>query len=584
MFIAMERHEHTEITTKNPYVNTLFLKFIFHLFSRNITFLNCLSTIKSWLIYNICFCKAVVFTLGLVFSYKLAEKVIVSVFITYLTEYYDLRKAAAYANLEEGLSKLLVFFLIYISKVFSDHFVMIIFCLIVTYTSGMVIFALTVSDVFPMSLFDLLSITGLILVAVGRAGLIPFIRGFAVDQLITHEPDLQDIDVERVIAREETWWRVAWGVSSLVAIPLFNTSWTLRFRISASVMAMAFIVFVLGKRFYHKRESSSAATPFTTIRVIKSALLNWHIQYPSPPDRFFTEDENNTSETTELWPQVKWLRWLDKAAVIESTLEQNQQIREGRLFSVTEVQETKYILKMVPMWCAFPMFGLVLSAGNTFFAEQAMDLEFPGHLIYLILLQSISRETVSSLSTLLLSIWYLDEAKQKQNMVRIWAGMLVSILCCTVASRVEAHRLHVVAENELLDYPFKTIPMSIWWLAPQFCLLGLMDGLATGGLEDFTNDEDHLSLPMKNFLTAINGFVVTGIGSALNIIFIYQNTKYFGSTLNLSRLDLYYQSFAYYVPTLNCAYLLMISITIYRCSAVAQVNSSQSQIIVADVA
>ncbi|KAK1584172.1 hypothetical protein Q3G72_030484 [Acer saccharum] len=239
---------------------------------------------------------------------------------------------------------------------------------------------------------------------------------------------------------------------------------------------------------------------------------------------------------------------------------------------------------MDPMWCAFPVFGLVLSAGNTFFAEQAMDLEFPGHLIFLILLQSISRETISSLSTLLLSTWYPDKAKQKQNMVRIWAGMLVSILCCAVAWRVEAHRLRVVAENGLLEYPFETIPMSIWWLAPQFCLLGLMDGFATDGLENFTNNDDHLSLSMKNFLTAINGFVVTGIGSALNILFIYRNTKYFGSTLNLSRLDLYYQSFTFYVPTLNCAYLLLISIKIYQCSAVAQVNSSQSQIIVADVA
>ncbi|KAK0600504.1 hypothetical protein LWI29_015616 [Acer saccharum] len=438
------------------------------------------------------------FSPGLVFSYKLAEKIIVSVFITYFTEYsrtYDLRQAAAYANIEEGLSVSLVFSLIYISEAFSDHFMMIIFCLIVTYTSGMAIFAFTASNVFPISLFDLLSITGLILVAVGRAGLMPFIRGFAVDQLITHEPDQQHIDVERVIARENKWWRVAWGVGSLVAIPLFNNSWTSRFEISAFVMTMAFVVFMLGKGFYHKRESSSsAATPFTTIRVIKAALLNWHIQYPSSPDRFFTKDENDVSETTELWPQVKWLRWLDNAAVIESTLEQNQQIREGRLFSVTEVQETKYILKMVPMWCAFPVFGLVLSAGNTFFAEQAMDLEFPGHLIFLILLQSISRETVSSLSTLLLSTWYPDEAKQKQNMVRIWAGMLVSILCCAVAWRVEAHRLRVVAENGLLEYPFETIPMSIWWLAPQFCLLGLMDGFATDGLENFTNNDNHLSL------------------------------------------------------------------------------------------
>ena len=38
------------------------------------------------------------------------------------------------------------------------------------------------------------------------------------------------------------------------------------------------------------------------------------------------------------------------------------------------------------------------------------------------------------------------------------------------------------------DDPNKIIPMSVFWLLPQFCLLGLMEGLGDKGLENFIKD------------------------------------------------------------------------------------------------
>ncbi|TXG49310.1 hypothetical protein EZV62_025185 [Acer yangbiense] len=300
------------------------------------------------------------------------------------------------------------------------------------------------------------------------------------------------------------------------------------------------------------------------------------MEYPSSPAHFCCHKINDGDDGLELWPRAKLLRWLDKAAIIEfeSTLGQDEQEKAGRLCTVTEVQQTKYILKMVPMWSSFLVFGLVLSAGNTFFVEQADDLKSQDLLIYLVLLQSITSEMVSTLSPCLLSKWFPHVTKLNRIMMRIFGGMLMSMLCSAVACLVEGHRLDIAANNRASRHIYQIIPMSIWWLAPQFFLLGVMDGLATDGLEDFTTDDDHLSESMKKLLSAINTFVVTGIGSALNILSVYPNTKLFRRILNLSRLDLYFKYLTLYGTTLNCVYLLMISIFIYKGSDAAQVNEA----------
>ncbi|KAK0593111.1 hypothetical protein LWI29_031177 [Acer saccharum] len=354
----------------------------------------------------------------------------------------------------------------------------------------MAIFGLTSSNALPESKFDLVSVIGLILVAVGRAGLIPFVRAFTTKQLESHEPDKQNIMEERVNAREKTWWRFAWVSSSLYAAQLFSYSWTQCFIHSGSMMGIAFVLFMWSSHpSYHKTKSDIAEKPFTCIRVFWAALLKRHMEYPSSPAHFFRYNINDGDDGLELWPRAKLLGWLDKAAIIEfeSTLGQDKQEKAGRLCTVTEVQQTKYILKMVPMWSSFPVFGLVLSAGNTFFAEQADDLKSQDLLIYLVLLQSIASELVSTVPPFLLSKWFPHVTKLNRIMMRIFGGMLMSMLCSAVACLVEGHRLDIVANNRASRHIYQIIPMSIWWLAPQFFLLGVMDGLATGWTRTFYN-------------------------------------------------------------------------------------------------
>ncbi|KAK1592153.1 hypothetical protein Q3G72_020345 [Acer saccharum] len=226
----------------------------------------------------------------------------------------------------------------------------------------------------------------------------------------------------------------------------------------------------------------------------------------------------------------KSCRLLDNAAIIETTPERDEQEKGGRLFSVTQVKECKMVL----IWTAFPAFGLLLSTGNTFFSEQAgNNLSSPESMAYILALGRIC-ELVSYLYDLLLRRW-VPEAKWKQaKIVGICAGMVVSIFCFAFSWCIEARRLQIVEKRGLPDKPEETIPMSIFWLAPQFCLLGLMKGLVKDVFQDFMIDQ--LPHSWKNYVSAMNGFIIDGIGSFLSIVCIYVNRSLFSTTLNRSRL------------------------------------------------
>ncbi|KAI8548818.1 hypothetical protein RHMOL_Rhmol07G0303900 [Rhododendron molle] len=126
------------------------------------------------------------------------------------------------------------------------------------------------------------------------------------------------------------------------------------------------------------------------------------------------------------------------------------------------------------------------------------------------------------------------------------------------------HRLHAIAEGGFCvdqDYyvPSRVIPLSIMRLAPQFCLLGLLEGIGREGLDLFfevqVSDE-----PMKAYGSALNGAVI-GLGSFLNAILVFCFKSWFGDTLNCSsRLDNYYQMLMILSFVNLCYYSCFVSI------------------------
>lgn len=89
--------------------------------------------------------------------------------------------------------------------------------------------------------------------------------------------------------------------------------------------------------------------------------------------------------------------------------------------------------------------------------------------------------------------------------------------------------------------------MSVFWLLTQFFLLGLMEGLASKGLEKFVSN--HVSKSMRRYGLIFSNFV-TGLGKFFSIPFVLLFKSWFKETINTSHLDRYYLALA----ILSCSF------------------------------
>ncbi|XP_008223226.1 PREDICTED: protein NRT1/ PTR FAMILY 5.5-like [Prunus mume] len=303
----------------------------------------------------------------------------------------------------------------------------------------------------------------------------------------------QQVTKERAERDKKDLWGVPWFLGAVVPLFLLKTTWTQIFMISTIAMAVSYLLFWFGFNDYLKNN--------------KEAQAGEHPQV--------TEREN-------LWTLNKKVR-------------KKKRLRK----------------EIVASWLAFFVYSMVKAAGSTFFFEQMSNLKNPitnyDPAVYFNVLSSFSRYIISFLFPKLIP---------KRTRVRIGCGMASTVLCCVAAWVVEIHRMRKVTKAGLKDDTVD-ISMSIFWLVPQFFLLGLMEGLAVDGLIDLLADRvDEKDKEMaKHYGSHTSDFVV-GIGKLLTaFIILASRQRWFNDSINLSRLDKYYKlltflslvSFVYYL-------------------------------------
>ena len=129
---------------------------------------------------------------------------------------------------------------------------------------------------------------------------------------------------------------------------------------------------------------------------------------------------------------------------------------------------------------------------------------------------------------------------------RIGTGMVLSAFSMVIAALVEMKRLKTAQEYGLVDAPSATIPMSVWWLVPQYLLFGLADVFTIVGLQEFFYDQvpnELRSVGLSLYLS------VLGVGSFLSSFLVSVIEKasggdgrdsWFASNLNRAHLDYFY--------------------------------------------
>lgn len=142
--------------------------------------------------------------------------------------------------------------------------------------------------------------------------------------------------------------------------------------------------------------------------------------------------------------------------------------------------------------------------------------------------------------------------------------MIFCILSMSVAALVERKRLKIVGRLIVQGGQKGNFPMSVFWLAPQFMLLGVGDAFTLVGLQEYFYDQvpDSMrSLGIAFYLSVmgvgnfLSGFLISLVNHVTEEA---SGTSWFGKDLNTSRVDNFYWLLAI-VNTLNLCMFVVIA-------------------------
>ncbi|KAM3733672.1 hypothetical protein ACB098_11G154300 [Castanea mollissima] len=364
--------------------------------------------------------------------------------ITYLTNVLNqpISTATKNVNTWAGVSYLFPLFGAFVADSFVGRFKTILLASVI-YFKGMVLLTLSLS-VIPLDYRKAIFFVALYILAVGEGGHKPCVQTFAADQF--DEDSLEDMKVKGSFF---SWWLlgiVAGSSSAILAIYVEdNIGWATGIGMLAIALAVSLTMFLIGIKRYRK-------------------------QVGQPKTRTLTHTNQ--------------LRCLDKAMIIDSH-DAMRTIRDPwRLCSLNQVEEVKLVLRLFPIWLSCLMFPIIMSQINTYFTKQGSTMHraiTPHFIIPPASLQALVGLTILFNIPLYDRVFVHITRKFTGHpsgitvLQRIGIGLFLSIFVMVVFALVEAKRINIAEEYNLLDYPKAIVPMKVWWLLPQYIIAGLAD-------------------------------------------------------------------------------------------------------------
>ncbi|KAK9698753.1 hypothetical protein RND81_08G128500 [Saponaria officinalis] len=336
----------------------------------------------------------------------------------------------------------------------------------------------------------------LYLTALGTGGLKSSVSGFGSDQF--------DDKNEGERARMTTffnWFYFIVSIGSLAAVTILvyiedNLGRKWGYGICACAIVVCIIVFLSGtKRYRFKKLAGSPLTQFAAVFV--AAWNKRKFQVPSDTSQLFNVDD--ISETSvklkQKLPHSKQFRFLDKAAIRVPEIDNDTtKASKWNLQTLTDVEEVKMILRMLPIWATTIEFWTIHAQMTTFSVSQAVTMDrhigskfqIPPASMTAFLIASILA-TVPIYDRLIAPI-AAKLFKNPQGLTplrRVGVGLFLATIAMAVAALTEIKRLHVAESNGKVHDKNAILPMSVFWLIPQFILTGAGEAMIYAGQLDF---------------------------------------------------------------------------------------------------
>lgn len=377
-------------------------------------------------------------------------------------------------------------------------------------------------------------------IALGGGGIKSNVSGFGSDQFDTSDPKEEK---QMIFFFNRFYFSISLGSLFAVIALVYvqdNVGRGWGYGISAATMVVAAVILLCGTKLY--RFKKPKGSPFTVIwRVCFLAWKKRNESYPSHKSLL-----NGYDNTTV--PHTERLKCLDKAAVVvveESSPSTTKEFKEKdpwMVSTVTQVEEVKLVVKLIPIWATNILFWTIYSQMTTFTVEQATFMErklgsftvpagsYSAFLILTILLFTSLNERVF----VPLARKVTKKPQGITSLQRIGVGLVLSMGAMAVAAVIENARREAEVTNGY--------KISAFWLIPQYFLVGAGEAFAyVGQLEFFIREapERMKSMSTGLFLSTISmGFFVSSL--LVSLVDKVTHKSWLRSNLNKARLNYFY--------------------------------------------
>ncbi|MBA0762144.1 hypothetical protein Gotri_024689 [Gossypium trilobum] len=332
----------------------------------------------------------------------------------------------------------------------------------------------------------------LYLTALGTGGLKSSVSGFGSDQF-----DDSDPEEKSQMTNFFNWFFFFINIGSLCSVTILvyiqdNLGREWGYGICACAIVIGLVVFLSGtKRYRFKKLVGSPLTQIATVFV--AAWKKKHLELPLDPLLLFNIDdaaEGLKMKKKQKLPHTKEFRFLDRAAIKDPSL---NEANKWNLATLTDVEEVKLVLRMLPIWATTVIFWTVYAQMTTFSVSQATTMnrhigkfQIPPASLTVFFVGSILL-TVPIYDRLIAPIArkLLKNPQGLTPLQRIAVGLVLSIIAMVAAALTEIKRLRAATTNGLANNPTAQIPLSVFWLVPQFLLVGAGEAFTYIGQLDF---------------------------------------------------------------------------------------------------
>ncbi|CAI8612714.1 unnamed protein product [Vicia faba] len=500
--------------------------------------------------------KAAFFIIAIEFSERLSYFGIATSLVLYLTKvmHQDLKTAARNVNYWTGVTTLMPLFGGFIADAYLGRY-STVFASSIAYLMGLVLLTLswflpslkpcdhTMTCNEPRKIHEVVFFVAIYSISIGTGGHKPSLESFGADQF-----DEDHVEERKQKMSFFNWWNCALCSGLILGVTLIvyiqdNINWGAADVIFTGVMAISLVVFIVGRPFYRYRvPCGSPLTPM--LQVLVAAISKRKLPYPSSADQLY-EVPKSLGNKKKFLCHTKKLRFLDKAAIIENDGNLAEKQSPWKLVNVTTIEEMKLIINMIPIWIFTIPFGISVAQTSTFFIKQSATMnrkigksfELPPASIFTVAALGMIISVAIYDKILVPMLRKINQNERGINILqRIGFGMFFTITTMIVAALVEQKRLEAIKKESLI---------SVFWLVPQFLIIGFGDGFTLVGLQEYFYDQvpDSMrSLGIAFYLSVIGAanFMSSMLITLVDHMTMKNGKSWIGKDLNSSRLDKFY--------------------------------------------